>query len=75
MGEYSKAVSFYEKSLEIQQKIFLSNHPDFAQSFNNIGFVYSNTGERSKALSYFKHALGIFENSLLSNHPNIKTVQ
>ena len=51
MGEYSKALSSYEKSLEIRQQSLPPNHPDLAASYNNIGIVYSNMGEYSKALS------------------------
>ncbi|CAF4386216.1 unnamed protein product, partial [Rotaria sordida] len=36
MGNYSKALEFYEKSLKIREKALPSNHPDLAQSYNNI---------------------------------------
>ena len=35
--EYSKALSYYEKALEIEQKTLPSNHPYLAISYNNIG--------------------------------------
>ncbi|CAF4037958.1 unnamed protein product, partial [Rotaria sordida] len=37
MGEYSKALSSQERSLEIRKIALPPNHPDFAQSYNNIG--------------------------------------
>ena len=40
MGEYSKALSYYEQALEILQKTLPANHPDLATSYNNIGLVY-----------------------------------
>ena len=43
MGEYSKALSYYEKSLEIKQQSLPPNHPDLAASYNNIGEVCSYT--------------------------------
>ncbi|CAF5132424.1 unnamed protein product, partial [Rotaria magnacalcarata] len=57
MGEYSKALEFYEKHLEIT-KIFLPpNHPDLATSYNNIGGVYDSMGEYSKALEFYEKSL------------------
>ncbi|CAF4253959.1 unnamed protein product, partial [Rotaria sordida] len=42
MGEYSKALSSYEQSLEIREIALPPNHPDLAISYNNIGLVYDN---------------------------------
>jgi len=75
MGEYSKALSFYEKSFEIRQKTLPPNHPSLATSYNNIAVVFKNMGEYSKALSYFERALEIFQSVLPANHRNIKSVQ
>ncbi|CAF4944957.1 unnamed protein product, partial [Rotaria sp. Silwood2] len=60
MGEYSKALSSYERSLEIWKIALPPNHPDFAQSYNNIGNVYYNMGEYSKALSSYERSLEIW---------------
>ncbi len=75
MGEYSKALSYYEKDLEISQKTLPANHPDLATSYNNIGGVYRNMGEYSKALSYYERALDIWQRSLPPNHPDLKSVK
>jgi tetratricopeptide (TPR) repeat protein len=40
MGEYSKALSYYEKALEIAQETLPANHPSLAASYNNVGLVY-----------------------------------
>ncbi|CAF4980222.1 unnamed protein product [Rotaria sp. Silwood1] len=37
MGYYSKALSFLEKGLDIRQQIQISNHPNLADSYNNLG--------------------------------------
>ncbi|CAF4738376.1 unnamed protein product, partial [Rotaria sp. Silwood2] len=37
MGDYSKALSFLEKGLDIRQRIQPSNHPNLADSYNNLG--------------------------------------
>ena len=75
MGEYSKALSYYEQALETLQKTLPANHPSLATSYNNIGVVYKNMGEHSKALSYFERALDIRQRSLPPNHPHLKAVK
>ncbi|CAF4851944.1 unnamed protein product, partial [Rotaria sp. Silwood2] len=62
-----------EKALNIRQKTLPSNHPDFAQSYNNIAAVYNNIGENSKALLYYKKALEIREKTFPPNHPDLAT--
>ena len=71
MGEYSKALSSYERSLEIKKVALPPNHPDLASSYNNIGIVYYNMGEYSKALSSHKRSLEIKKVALPPNHPNL----
>jgi len=75
MGEYSKALSSYERSLEIRKIALPPNHPDFAQSYNNIGLVHYNMGEYSKALEYLEKARVILEKSLPKEHPHIAMVR
>ena len=70
MGEYSKALSSYERSLEIYKVALPPNHPDLATSYNNIGLVYHNMGEYSKALSYYERSLEIYKVALPPNHPS-----
>jgi tetratricopeptide (TPR) repeat protein len=70
MGEYSKALSSYERSLEIQKVALPPNHPGLATSYNNIGSVYYNMGEYSKALSYLQKAHDIYEQALPPTHPD-----
>ena len=73
MGEYSKALSYYERSLEICKVALPPNHPDLATSYNNIGFVYYNMGEYSKALSSYEQSLEIWKVALPPNHPDFAT--
>ncbi|CAF0781664.1 unnamed protein product, partial [Rotaria sordida] len=71
MGQYSKALSSYEQSLEIQKIVMPQNHPELAASYNNIGKVYSDMGEYSKALSSYERSLEIRKIALPPNHPDI----
>jgi tetratricopeptide (TPR) repeat protein len=59
MGEYSKALEFYEKDLEITLKVLPENHPDLATNFSNIASLYYEIEEYSKALSLYERALKI----------------
>ena len=73
IGEYSKALSYYERSLEIRKVALPPNHPHLATSYNNIGMVYMNMGEYSKALSYYERSLEIRKVALPPNHPDLAT--
>jgi tetratricopeptide (TPR) repeat protein len=69
--DYTQAIWYYEKAIEIRQKTIFSNHPDLAYSYNNIGLVYSDMGECSKPLSYYRKALQIQQEILPTNHPDL----
>ncbi|CAF1420608.1 unnamed protein product, partial [Rotaria sordida] len=71
MGNYSKALEFYEKSHKILEKALPSNHPHLASSYNNIGMVYHNMGNYSKALECYEKSLQILEKALPPNHPSL----
>ncbi|CAF3600113.1 unnamed protein product [Adineta steineri] len=72
-GDYQKAISYHEQTLEIDQKTLPSNHPDLATSYTNIGNVYDKMGQYSKALSFHKKALEIDQETLPPNLPNLAT--
>jgi tetratricopeptide (TPR) repeat protein len=71
MGEYSKALSHYEKALDIRQQLLPPNHPHLADSYNNIGALHHNMGGYSKALLYYEKALEIQQQSVPPNHPDL----
>ncbi|CAF4903998.1 unnamed protein product [Rotaria socialis] len=74
MGEHSKALEYYEKSLKIREKSRPATPPDLATLYNNVGQLYGKMEEYSKALPFLEEALGIFGKSLPSTHINIKIV-
>ncbi|CAF1273341.1 unnamed protein product [Rotaria sp. Silwood1] len=59
MENYSLALSFYEKALEIQKHSLPSEHPSLATVYDNIGMVYRSLGDYTTALSYCEKALEI----------------
>ena len=70
-GEYQKALFFYEKALDIQQKTRPVNHLSLATSYNNIGAVYNEMREYSKTLSFYEKAQDILQKTLPANHPHV----
>jgi len=70
-GELSKALEYYEKSLEVKRKTLPANHPSLANSYNNIGLVYYKMGEYSKAFEYYEKDLEIMKKTLPANHPSL----
>ena len=48
-GEYEEAITFFEKSLKIQEKTTPPTHPNMAISYNNIGSVYGSMGDYPQA--------------------------
>ncbi|CAF1337611.1 unnamed protein product [Adineta steineri] len=70
-GEYPEALTYYEKSLAIFQKILPSNHLNLTWSHNNIGVVYWSMGDYPEALLSHEKALAIRQQSLPSNHPDL----
>lgn len=72
-GSYEKAMAYYKKVLEIQQKTLPSNYPLFATTYNNIGVVYRNMGEYSKALSCYEKSVELLEAILPKTNPILAT--
>ncbi|CAF4470659.1 unnamed protein product, partial [Adineta steineri] len=59
LGEFSTALSFYEKAIEIKRKILPPNHQELATTYNNIGELQRAMGNFSIALINLEKALHI----------------
>ncbi|CAF1122179.1 unnamed protein product [Adineta steineri] len=70
-GTYQEAVVYYEKSINIKEKILPSNHLSLATSYNNIGQTFYHMADYSKALLFFEKALEIRLQALPENHSGI----
>ncbi|CAF1416916.1 unnamed protein product [Didymodactylos carnosus] len=71
MGDYSKALSYYEQTLELELKTLGPNHPSVATTYGSLGMVYSDMCDYSKALSYYEKTLEVMRKSLPATHPSI----
>ncbi|WNZ44126.1 tetratricopeptide repeat protein [Leptolyngbya boryana CZ1] len=70
-GEFGKAIELAEKVLAIAEKILPPNHPNLAQSINNLAFLYRAQGRLSEAEPLLQRALKIRETVLPPNHPDL----
>ncbi|MCG8340957.1 MAG: tetratricopeptide repeat protein, partial [Cytophagales bacterium] len=70
---FKESVSWAEKRLEIaKQRYPAQDHPDIAESLNNVGLSLSALGEEKEALEYQKQALAMQERLYpAQDHPNI----
>jgi tetratricopeptide (TPR) repeat protein len=74
LGEYDKAIKYYELALARGLKTFGEDHPKVALRRNNLGSAWDSLGEYDKAIEYYELALATFENLLGVDHPSTKEV-
>jgi tetratricopeptide (TPR) repeat protein len=63
---YEEALDMYDRVLERQKKLLPSNHPDIAQTYNDISQVYDSESKWDKSIEYLNK-------SLQPNHPSLAT--
>ncbi|XP_078614301.1 uncharacterized protein LOC144883582 [Branchiostoma floridae x Branchiostoma japonicum] len=59
IGDHKKAVSYYERSLQMRRTIYGENnaHPHIAGSLNNMALALRHLGDQKKAISYHEQSL------------------
>jgi len=67
------ALRIFEKVKEIREGILGEDHPDTAETYNNIAFMYSKLNEYAMALEWNQKALVIKEKVLGKEHPDTAT--
>ena len=73
IAQYDKALELDEKCLTIRLKTLGPDHPDVAQSFNNIGMSWYRKGEYDKALELHEKCLAIRLKTLGAEHLDFAT--
>lgn len=63
-NEFTQAISFYEKTLLLQQSSLGSSHPDLAETYHNIGTNYFKLNDYTNALASYGKALDIGQQSI-----------
>ena len=59
LGRYDEAEPLHKRALAIREKVFGPNHPEVAQTLNNLGVLYANEGRYAEAEPLYKRALEI----------------
>ncbi|NEQ38166.1 MAG: tetratricopeptide repeat protein, partial [Okeania sp. SIO3I5] len=72
-GKYAEAISLAEKVLAIRKKVLGDNHPDVAESINNLAVLYLSQGRYTEAEPLYQESLAIMKEKLGDNHPNVAT--
>jgi tetratricopeptide (TPR) repeat protein len=67
---YTEALNWLNKALEIRENIQGKNHPETAETYNSIALVYDSQEQYAKALKWYQKDLAISEKTLGSEHPD-----
>ena len=65
----SRAQSFFQRALAIRERALGPDHPEVAQSLNNLAGLHTAQGEDVQAESLYKRALAIYEKVLAPGNP------
>ncbi|PID48664.1 MAG: hypothetical protein CR991_10580, partial [Proteobacteria bacterium] len=75
MGEYTQALPLCESALATQERVLGQEHPDVAQTLNNLGIVYLGMDQYNESAAYLKRALSIYELKLGAEHPDTQNTK
>ncbi len=73
LGEYDKAIEYFEQALASDLKTLGENHPSVATGRNNIGEAWRAKGEYDKAIEYYEQALASNLKTFGEDHPDVAT--
>jgi tetratricopeptide (TPR) repeat protein len=71
MGDLEKALEFQLKALGIREEVLNKNHPDLAQSYNNLAMIYLDMKKYRKALTFGEKAVTILQHLFPNGHPKL----
>jgi len=70
IGHYSGARLYVGRALAVREQVLGQQHPDTAQSLNNLGSLLIDLGDLALARCYLERALAIWEAMLGPTHPD-----
>ena len=70
-ARYGEAELMYRRALSMREKTLGTDHPDVANSLNNLAQLYDSEGKYDEAEPLYRRALAIREQSLGSDHPSV----
>ncbi|MBZ5638111.1 MAG: serine/threonine-protein kinase [Acidobacteriia bacterium] len=71
LGLYNDAEPLLSFALGVQEKALGPNHPDVAESLNNLASLHWFEGKYAEAESLYKRSLEIWEKTLGPDHPDV----
>ncbi len=71
---YNEAEKLLKSTFNIQEKLLGPEHPEVAQTLNNLGALYHSQGRLSEAEALYTWALEIYKPSLNLKHPDMMTL-
>ena len=72
-ADYTQAGLILEDALSIREERLPADHPDVAQSLNNLAELYKAQGRYAAAEPLYKRSFAIMEKALGPNHPAVAT--
>ncbi len=70
-GDFGEAATLLAESLSIRRKLLGDEHPDIANSLNNLAVVLQNQGKYDEAEPLFREAILIFRKVHGDEHPTV----
>ena len=74
-GKYDDAKPLHEEALAIRKKVHGEEHPDVAQSLNNLAVLLYHQQKYNEAKTYMEQALNIRAKVLGPDHPDTKAAE
>ena len=71
MKDYTMALTYYQKGMEIREKKLPKNHCDLAVIYHNLAKLYLATRQYNMAMKNVQQALEIAQEKLPRNHPHL----
>ena len=71
LAQYNRALEYYQQSLAIKRQVYDESHPDVANSYINIGSIYSAQGDYARALEYYQQDVVIVKQVYGESHPDV----
>lgn len=69
-----EAEPLFKQALALREQVLEPQHPDVAESLNNLALLYRKQGKYALAEPLYQHAILIFEKAFGANHLNVATV-
>ncbi|MFH0901838.1 MAG: serine/threonine-protein kinase [Pseudomonadota bacterium] len=68
-GDYSRALEYFQRNLELTEKLFGPSHPNNALVISNLALTFEKLEDRAKEKEYAEKALAIHQQAMDPQHP------